>query len=86
MTNWTRARVDGWCGLCSSIIAKGDPVFEVRIPAVARVRWRCSACAGPAPTDLPPLVETPPTATPMVRVAQALPFDSKLRATGDHDD
>jgi hypothetical protein len=46
-----------FCGYCKQReIPKGDPVLFITIGAGRQMR-RCVDCSGPAPPDLPPLIE-----------------------------
>lgn len=53
MSTWRRALVRVRCGGCGEWIAQGDPLWIVQLPAVTARRYRCVACRGPAPADLP---------------------------------
>jgi hypothetical protein len=58
-------------------------VLTITIPAMKRLLLRCAACAGPAPPDLPALVERKaPVALSMAPVRE-LAADFKARAAGD---
>jgi len=87
MTRWDRAIRDQWCGRCGHRIATGDPVFVLTLQSTEKVR--CATCEGPAPPDLPALVERAPIDMPrMVRFAagaMALPLDWKARSAGDRE-
>lgn len=90
MRAWTRATQDGFCGLCSEVIRRGDPVVLVAVPALATVRVRCRRCAGqPVPDDVPELplrVPITPTAiTPRRVVQNRQPFDPRRAAANDRD-
>ncbi len=55
---WSRAPRSLFCGFCKRReIAKGDPVLLITIGTSSRELRRCVDCSGPAPPDLPPLVE-----------------------------
>ncbi len=55
---WDRAPRALLCGGCADRhIPAGDPVCYVKVGLVTRELCRCVDCAGPAPPDLPPLVE-----------------------------
>ncbi len=75
MSTWRRALVSVKCGLCGQWIAKGDPLLIVQLPAVTARRYRCVACRGPAPADLP----EPPMVT-MVRHQQQRSFAEVVEA------
>ena len=83
MRTWNRARSDGHCGSCRAPIAVGSPVLLIRFGGdTGRALVRCVACEGPAPPDLPTLVELKviPIPIPMTRFAAGmLPLDFKSR-------
>jgi hypothetical protein len=57
MKTWARASRLLFCGYCKQReIPKGDPVLFITIGAGRQMR-RCVDCSGPAPPDLPPLIE-----------------------------
>ena len=99
MTTWIRATVSTQCGACNAIIAIGQPAQYVRLPGIQRVRYRCEACAGPAPPDLPAVTDPPAvtllaaTTTAQSRavfesaqaIAGRLPIDFRARAAGDRE-
>ena len=58
MRRWARAERELRCGYCfDRTIALGDPVCYVTTEHIKRELKRCVDCAGPAPPNLPPLVE-----------------------------
>lgn len=58
MRRWDRAPRELLCGNCKNRhIAQGDPVLYVSLPGMRRELQRCVDCEGPAPPDLPPLIE-----------------------------
>lgn len=58
MRRWARAERDLLCGYCAQrTIRKGDPVCYVKFEKITRELRRCVDCAGPAPPDLPPMME-----------------------------
>ena len=60
MIQWTRVHVAEMCGLCSSIISPGQPALVIvmnQLRNQKRHRFRCVDCVGPAPPDLPRVVE-----------------------------
>ena len=61
MRHWIRASRDRRCGACDAVIPRGTPLLEITMPTV-RTLVRCAECAGPAPTDLPPLAAPEPVA------------------------
>lgn len=83
MRTWSRVSWDCHCGLCNALLRRGDPVLRIQIPSMKRLLVRCVTCVGPAPPDLPTLVErkepTPLTMTPL----RALTADFKAKAAGD---
>jgi hypothetical protein len=85
MRTWTRATISSFCGGCGAEIKRGDPHVLISLPGVSRKLVRCPACAGPAPPDLPALIERSPTTkpfTPLKAIAKSLPFDSRMAAVG----
>lgn len=84
---WSRAVVPVRCGLCNGTIARGDALILVKLPLlIKRTLYRCKGCVGPAPPDLPPLIERElPGYKPFVHIttdAHALPLDFKSAAAG----
>jgi hypothetical protein len=84
MRTWTRVIVPATlCGGCNRQLLKGDPVLMIDLAFLGgkmiRV-WRCDRCDGPAPPDLPALVEQNSAITPrpMTRLAPVLPFGTPL--------
>ena len=74
---WERAPVPTLCGGCNALIDKGDPLLRITMARGGRVlRFvRCARCEGPAPPDLPALVERAPIApSALHRVSGLLPF------------
>lgn len=58
MRHWARASRSFFCGFCQGReIQKGDPVLIITITTGSRELRRCIDCSGPAPPDLPALVE-----------------------------
>lgn len=85
---WTRAALDKLCGLCGELIEKGEPMLELTIAGISNPKPRCKVCAGPAPPNLPPLVEHMPAFTPMVHIVtgpDALPLDFKHAQAGERE-
>jgi hypothetical protein len=71
------------CGRCGEVIAQAAPVLVITIDRVHRTLDRCEAvaCGGPAPPDLPPLLERVIEPAPaFVPVRQLLPLDWRTRA------
>jgi hypothetical protein len=91
VTAWTRALFDCRCGGCGAEVRRGGALLLVRFPGswLMVTKLRCVGCEGPAPADLPPLIEPVPVpTTPMVRVrtvGATLPFDYKQRQIGDRE-
>ncbi len=57
--HWTRnPAIYQKCGRCGADIPRGDPMIELILPMLTHKPVRCVACAGPAPPDLPALVES----------------------------
>jgi len=83
MKTWTRATVERLCGLCGKHVLEGQPIQLIDVGPTIKL-WRCEQCVGPAPPDLPPLVERKPV-TPLVMTRFAkdmLPLDWKRRSAG----
>ena len=83
MQTWERARVGSHCGGCGRDVEVGDPILVFVIARgnrPARRFLRCAACDGPAPPDLPALVEriNAITPRPMTRFPPVLPLGSPL--------
>lgn len=74
---WVRCVQDyARCGACGAPIARGAAQLELVIPNLQRHPVRCADCAGPAPPDLPPLVESASIAervAALTRVGTAAP-------------
>lgn len=84
---WTRATLVEHCGLCGHEIPSGEPVLLLKLPLLKRALKRCKGCVGPAPPDLPAVIERRerPTFKPFVHIAtgtDALPLDFKSAAAG----
>ena len=87
MRRWVRTPLDRLCGGCGTAVKKGAPILEVSIASVAHVLVRCEGCEGPAPADLPPLVErTTAAVVPVPRFAGLLPLDWKQRQASREPD
>jgi len=81
VTAWTRDRMMRHCGLCAREIPVGE-VFQ-RIAFGSWKKYRCQACAGPAPPDLPAaIVRDEPPPINFARVG-LLPLDWKQRQSRD---
>ena len=100
MRTWTRADRVTLCGRCEHrFLSVGEPMLVIRLQGREFIRG--ARGEGPAPPDLPPLVErTGITPTPLVRLAvgmlplawkrQPAPdrpgaLDFKARATGERE-
>ena len=61
MRTWARVVVPSTlCGGCNHELHRGDPVLLIEVAyrgGQRLVLWRCDRCEGPAPPDLPALVE-----------------------------
>jgi hypothetical protein len=79
---WERTRVARLCGRCNRALIPGDPILVVTIAhgsATPIRRVRCELCEGPAPPDLPALVERAPvTPAAFVRLQPRLPLGTAL--------
>ena len=85
MTKWVRATVDTICGRCGGHVGRGEPVLLIELAGLkaARRKVRCAKCDGPAPPDLPPLIErTPEPGRVFSKLGQLLPLDWKTRGAG----
>lgn len=59
MRTWQRAGMARWCGRCGKGIASGAPMVVITFASSSAKVYRCAACEGPAPDDLPdPITET----------------------------
>jgi hypothetical protein len=80
---WERTQVARLCGRCNRTLIPGDPILVVTIArgsATPIRRVRCDLCEGPAPPDLPALVESDHVA-PLAwlkRLQPQLPLGSAL--------
>jgi hypothetical protein len=87
MTRWERTRYARRCGRCGHEIPIGAPVFVLVIGKVAKDR--CADCEGPAPPDLPAVIERVerPTPLPFARfTVDAIGMDWKAKSAGEDDD
>ncbi len=66
---WIRCAFTARCGACNADLHTGDPLLELVLPNLRRRLLRCPACAGPAPPDLPPLIETASIAERVAKLA-----------------
>jgi hypothetical protein len=85
MRHWRRALCARLCGRCGHVIERGKPMLVIELPRLSHTKVRCDVCDGPAPPDLPALVEHQIPITPMAHIrtgVSALPFDYKLAAAG----
>jgi hypothetical protein len=87
MRTWSRVSWDCHCGLCNSLLRRGDPVLRIQIPGMRRALLRCPLCVGPAPPDLPALVARtepqPVTMHPLRELAATVAQDFKAKAAGE---
>ena len=54
---WRKLQADERCGQCGAELPRGTSVMIITLPNVKRPRIRCEDCAGPAPPDLPAVIE-----------------------------
>jgi hypothetical protein len=98
MRTWTRVTVPTLCGGCNRELHRGDPLLVIEFVFLGGkpVRcWRCDRCEGPAPPDLPVLVEREHriTPTPLTRMLHVVPkrplgvglVDWRAKAAGERD-
>ncbi len=96
MRTWTRVAVPATlCGGCNRQLLKGDPVLLIDLAFLGGKmihRVRCDRCEGPAPPDLPALVETTNAITPrpMTKFHPVLPLgtplaDYRARQSGERE-
>jgi hypothetical protein len=96
MRAWERVGVPSTlCGRCGRELLKGESVLVITRPrgTAKPLRFvRCDRCEGPAPPDLPPLVERDNriTPTPMARLRPTLPLgmtlaDYRARQSGERE-
>lgn len=84
MRTWARVVVPSTlCGGCNHELHTGDPVLMIDIAFLGGKMihlWRCERCEGPAPPDLPALVErdTRITPRPMTKFHPTLPLGTPL--------
>ena len=95
MRIWERLRAGTLCGACGRALEVGDPVLVFVIERGTRPpirRMRCDQCEGPAPPDLPALIQLTNaiTPTPLTRFAPVLPLgvplaDFRARQSGERE-
>ena len=73
MRTWLRLESPAYCGKCGNEIPSGQPVLALTSEKFKRAFYRCADCEGPAPPDLPPLVEKFQTTKRMTQVGKAKP-------------
>jgi hypothetical protein len=80
MTTWTRDHTVRRCGHCGQEIPIGDVFLLLSLNGKLLKKYRCQACAGPAPPDLPTVIEEapPPPALDFTRIG-LLPLDFSRR-------
>jgi hypothetical protein len=86
MRIWRRAIVAESCGFCGEPIVADDPLLEIQIGTVRKLR--CGDCAGEPVPSLPARVSPAPAWRPlgMVRTKTiAESFDYKAAQTGDSE-
>ena len=83
MRTWSRVLWTCRCGLCNQTLQRGDPVVRITVPAMTRVLLRCAQCVGPAPPDLPALVEEKPHEPLTMAPVRELARDFKVQAAGE---
>lgn len=60
-------------------------MFEYHVSGTRRPLRRCEACAGPAPPDLPVLVERLPVSSAVWVPVRTIAKDFKQRQSGDRE-
>ena len=86
MRTWTRAQFDTTCGRCRRSLSRGDPMQLITLSTLKRPLVRCVACVGPAPPDLPALVEQAPVIlSSWTQVLRPLPADWKHAQAGERE-
>ena len=87
MRTWTRAQFDTTCGRCRRSLSRGDPMQLITLSTLKRALVRCAACVGPAPPDLPTLVERAPVILQSWTRVQPglLPADWKHAQAGERE-
>lgn len=65
-SQWTRAKLETTCGGCGQRIYVQQPMLVMKFEHVKRQLVRCVDCVGPAPPDLPDVIELQqPTREPL---------------------
>jgi hypothetical protein len=84
MRTWTRAPRVRRCGRCGTDVAVGAPYLSIRLAGTGRELVRCATCEGPAPPDLPALIE-PRSAHEPINLTRfgILPMDFSRRPRQD---
>lgn len=88
MKVWTRAPRRLVCGNCASAVQIGEPMLVLSNPDYRWRKFRCVACAGPAPADLPDAVApadvgyVAPVRQPAMTSTRVLSFDWKAKQSG----
>ena len=95
MRTWRRVTIPTLCGGCNRELHRGEPILEIEFVFLGGKPihcWRCDHCDGPAPADLPLIVERAHVITPtrLVHVVPTLPLGTSLadwraRASGERE-
>jgi hypothetical protein len=80
MTTWMRDRTLRHCGQCGRDIPEGEVLLRITFGSCKARKYRCASCAGPAPPDLPAVIEyeTPQSPIDLSRLG-LLPLDFSRR-------
>jgi hypothetical protein len=84
MTTWLRDRTLRHCGQCGAEIPADTVLLRITFGSCKAKKYRCATCAGPAPPDLPAVLEldAPPPPIDLTRIG-LLPLDFKRRQSGE---
>ena len=84
MRAWRRNPVRRICGRCGAVIDVGDAVLALTFAmSPSTTMWRCVACCGPAPDNLPELLNARPTLVDRLRTLLGTKPDWKARQSGE---